>query len=106
MNDGRVTGLWELTRPGNAFAAGVLTFIGAFVAGIGDAAVADPAVNVAAAVAATWFATAAGNAINDYFDREIDAINDRTGRSRAVPCRRAARSGSARRCSPGRWRRR
>ena len=76
MNDGRVTGLWELTRPGNAFAAGVLTFIGAFVAGIGDAAVADPAVNVAAAVAATWFATAAGNAINDYFDRDIDAIND------------------------------
>lgn len=76
MDDGRVSGLFELTRPGNAFAAGVLTFIGAFVAGIGDSTVANPGVNVAAAVVATWLATAAGNAINDYFDRDVDAIND------------------------------
>ncbi|RBI61100.1 geranylgeranylglycerol-phosphate geranylgeranyltransferase [halophilic archaeon] len=75
MDDGRARGLFELTRPGNTFAAGVLTLIGAFVAGITDQSVADPAGNVTAAVAATWLATAAGNSINDYFDREIDAIN-------------------------------
>ncbi|WP_458206290.1 geranylgeranylglycerol-phosphate geranylgeranyltransferase [Haladaptatus sp. NG-SE-30] len=70
---GRAKGLFELTRPGNAFAAGVLTFIGAFVAG---GVFTDPKpVQVAAAVLATWFATGAGNAINDYFDRDIDRIN-------------------------------
>ena len=60
----------ELTRPANCVAAGVLTATGAFVAGIGDAGV--PA---ALAVVTTALAVAAGNAINDYFDREIDAIN-------------------------------
>ena len=66
-----VRGLLELTRPGNAVAAGVLTFTGAFVAaGIGSGPIA-----VVAAVAATVFATAAGNAVNDYFDRDIDRIN-------------------------------
>ncbi|WP_458189833.1 geranylgeranylglycerol-phosphate geranylgeranyltransferase [Haladaptatus sp. NG-WS-4] len=70
---GRVKGLFELTRPGNAFAAGVLTFIGAFVAG---GVFTDPRpVQMGAAVLATWLATGAGNAINDYFDREIDRIN-------------------------------
>ena len=66
----RARGLLELTRPVNAVAAGMLTFIGAFVAGGLDMSVA-----VSAAVGATVFATAAGNAMNDYFDREIDAIN-------------------------------
>ncbi|WP_266076696.1 geranylgeranylglycerol-phosphate geranylgeranyltransferase [Haladaptatus caseinilyticus] len=71
--DGRAKGLFELTRPGNAFAAGMLTFIGAFVAG---GVFTDPKpIRVVAAVAATWFATGAGNAINDYFDRDIDRIN-------------------------------
>jgi geranylgeranylglycerol-phosphate geranylgeranyltransferase len=75
-----VAGLLELTRPGNAVASGVLTFVGAFVAGIGgtDAGlVADtsPAVRTGAAVGATVLAVGAGNAINDYFDREIDRIN-------------------------------
>ncbi len=65
-----VRGLVELTRPGNAVAAGALTFIGAFVAG-GTAA----PLAMTFAVAATVLATGAGNAINDYFDREIDAIN-------------------------------
>jgi len=61
----------ELTRPGNAVAAGLLTFTGAFVAGgVGDVPWA-----VVAAVVATITATGGGNAINDYFDREIDAIN-------------------------------
>ena len=61
----------ELTRPGNAVAAGVLTATGAFVTG----GVAAAPAAVAAAVIATLAATAGGNAINDYFDREIDAVN-------------------------------
>lgn len=68
---GTVRGAIELTRPTNSIAAGVLTFIGAFVAGEISAA----PFRVAAAVGATVFATAAGMAINDYFDREIDRIN-------------------------------
>ena len=62
----------ELTRPINSLAAGILTFIGGFVAG----GVGSHPVPLAAAVAATWLATGAGNAINDYFDRDIDAINN------------------------------
>jgi len=67
----RVRGLVEMTRPTNSIAAGVLTFVGAFVAG----GVGGNAVATAAAVGATVFATAAGMAINDYFDRDIDAVN-------------------------------
>jgi len=61
----------DLTRPGNAIAAGLLTFTGAFVAG----GVSGAPAAVGAAVIATLTATGGGNAINDYFDREIDAIN-------------------------------
>jgi geranylgeranylglycerol-phosphate geranylgeranyltransferase len=61
----------DLTRPGNAVAAGLLTFTGAFVAG----GVSSAPAAVVAAVIATITATGGGNAINDYFDREIDAIN-------------------------------
>ena len=63
----RVRGLVELTRPVNSLVAGVLTFIGAFVAaGMG---VFDPD-------------PGGGNAINDYFDRDIDRIN---APDRAIP---------------------
>lgn len=65
-----VRGLVELTRPGNALMAGGLTLIGAFVAGGLDAPSA-----ATFAVVATMCATGAGNGINDYFDRDIDAIN-------------------------------
>ncbi len=68
---GAVRGYVEVTRPGNALAAGVLTFTGAFVAG-GVPATSDL---VLVAVAATVFATGGGNVINDYFDREIDEVN-------------------------------
>jgi len=71
-------GLLELTRPVNTVAAGALTFIGAFVAG----GAFDESTATAAAVGATWLATGAGMAINDYFDREIDAIN---APERAIP---------------------
>ncbi|AGB32531.1 prenyltransferase [Natrinema pellirubrum DSM 15624] len=71
-------GLLELTRPVNVIAASALTFIGAFVAG----GVAEEPLAVAAAVVATGLAVGAGNAINDYFDREIDRINQP---GRAIP---------------------
>ena len=73
-----VRGLVELTRPVNVIAASVLTFIGAFVAG----GVTTYPFQVGAAVAATGLAVGAGNAINDYFDREIDRINQP---ERAIP---------------------
>jgi len=67
----RARGLVDLSRPGNAVAAGVLTFVGAFVAG---GVIARPW-HAGAAIAATVLAVGAGNAINDYFDRDIDRIN-------------------------------
>ncbi|QAU13877.1 geranylgeranylglycerol-phosphate geranylgeranyltransferase [Halorubrum sp. BOL3-1] len=63
-------GIVELARLGNCVAAGVLTATGAFVAGASGTAL-----PTALAAATTVFAVAAGNAINDYFDREIDAVN-------------------------------
>src|SRR5699024_8725691 len=82
----RARGLVAITRPANAVAAGALTFVGAFVAGGLGATTA-----VAAAVGATVLAVAAGNTINDYFDREIDRLNqpDRPIPSGAVTPREA-----------------
>ncbi|WP_255150345.1 geranylgeranylglycerol-phosphate geranylgeranyltransferase [Halorarius halobius] len=76
----RLRGLVELTRPGNALLSGLLTFIGAFVAGLGGGpagllVATAPELRAGAAVVATVLAVGAGNAINDYFDREIDRIN-------------------------------
>jgi geranylgeranylglycerol-phosphate geranylgeranyltransferase len=68
----RAQGYLELSRPVNAVAASALTFIGAFV----SAGEIDARLQVGAAVLATLLAVAAGNAINDYFDRDVDAIND------------------------------
>ncbi|MFB6298662.1 MAG: geranylgeranylglycerol-phosphate geranylgeranyltransferase [Halobacteriales archaeon] len=66
----RLRGVVSITRPVNSIVAGVLTFIGAFVA---TDAFLSPA--TMAAVVATVLATGAGNTINDYFDREVDRIN-------------------------------
>lgn len=71
MQGGTVRGLLEMARPTNAIAAGILTFIGAYVAG----GIPDAALAASLAVSATILATAAGNGINDYFDRDIDRIN-------------------------------
>lgn len=66
----RAIGHIRLLRPGNVVASALLAALGAYVA-------AGPEVTLAiiAAVTATALGTAAGNSINDYFDREIDAIN-------------------------------
>ncbi|HET7325499.1 MAG TPA: geranylgeranylglycerol-phosphate geranylgeranyltransferase [Halococcus sp.] len=74
MSTERIRGFVEITRPMNAIASGVLTFIGAFVA-VGFSASLSTALHVGAAVCATVLAVGAGNTINDYFDREIDRIN-------------------------------
>ncbi|UPM43154.1 geranylgeranylglycerol-phosphate geranylgeranyltransferase [Halocatena salina] len=67
----RLRGLIELTRPVNALAAGILTLIGAYV----GSNIVQHLIPVGAASVATVLATGAGNAVNDYFDREIDRIN-------------------------------
>jgi geranylgeranylglycerol-phosphate geranylgeranyltransferase len=68
-------GLVDLSRAGNAVAAGVLTATGAFVASPSLTALGSQWLPFVAAVVATLAATGAGNAINDYFDRDIDRIN-------------------------------
>jgi len=82
-----IGGYLELARVGNAVAAGALTFVGSFVAGGLGATWA-----VALAVVATAAATGAGNAVNDYFDRDVDAVNrpDRPIPSGRVSARAAA----------------
>lgn len=67
----RIQGFVTLSRPLNVVSAGLLTFVGAFVAG----GAFEAASSTLRAVGATFLAVAAGNAINDYFDREVDAIN-------------------------------
>ncbi|PSQ24231.1 geranylgeranylglycerol-phosphate geranylgeranyltransferase [Halobacteriales archaeon QS_8_65_32] len=67
----RARGFLRLTRPGNAVAAAAFTAIGAFV---GGGLLSGPLAASGAALA-TALSVGAGNAINDYFDREIDRIN-------------------------------
>jgi len=68
---GPLAGAVALCRPTNALLAGLLPIVGAYVAG---ALVARPLAALVAGVA-TAFGTAAGNAVNDYFDRDVDAVN-------------------------------
>ena len=74
MAGGLARGLLDLVRPGNAVAAAVLTFTGAFVAA-GGAVWGAAGGATAAAAFATAAATGGGNAVNDYFDRAVDAVN-------------------------------
>jgi geranylgeranylglycerol-phosphate geranylgeranyltransferase len=59
----------ELMRPLNCLMAGVAAIIGLLIAGGREI---EPAALIFLAV---FLVTGAGNAVNDYFDREIDAIN-------------------------------
>ena len=74
MSGRLLRGLLDLVRPGNAVAAAVLTFTGTFVAA-GDGVWGAGVPPTVAAVIATAAATGGGNAVNDYFDRDIDAVN-------------------------------
>jgi len=60
---------WEILRPFNCLMASAAAIIGLLVAGVWDV---WPALII---VAAVFLITGAGNAINDYYDRQIDAIN-------------------------------
>lgn len=64
----RIKALLDVTRPANAVFAGVATLIGAFVAGF----TVFPGVLSAAVTA---MATGGGNAVNDYYDADIDTVN-------------------------------
>ncbi|MGC9514071.1 geranylgeranylglycerol-phosphate geranylgeranyltransferase [Methanocrinis sp.] len=64
----------EIMRPGNCLMASLAALIGLLVADSGP----DPLTAVLAALA-VFAVTGAGNAVNDYFDRDIDAVN-RPGR--------------------------
>jgi geranylgeranylglycerol-phosphate geranylgeranyltransferase len=71
MRTSKATALIEICRPVNVVGAAVLAVIGAFVAG----GLTTEPVATAQAGTATGLALAAGNVVNDYLDREIDAIN-------------------------------
>jgi geranylgeranylglycerol-phosphate geranylgeranyltransferase len=58
----------EILRPGNAFMAVIAIFIMAIISG-------KFTLEVLAAAVVVFLVTGAGNAINDYFDHKIDAIN-------------------------------
>ncbi len=60
---------WEILRPFNCIMAGVAAIIGLAIAGS-----LDPKAGLLIFFA-VFLITGAGNAINDYYDREIDAIN-------------------------------
>lgn len=60
---------WEILRPFNCLMASAAAIIGLFVAGVQDV----PAALIIAG--AVFLITGAGNAVNDYYDRQIDAIN-------------------------------
>ena len=77
-----VSGLVRLSRPGNVIGAAILAFTGAYVAGGFS-----HGFEMGIAIVATGMGTAAGNSINDYFDRDIDAINrpERPIPSGAIP---------------------
>ncbi|WFN35546.1 geranylgeranylglycerol-phosphate geranylgeranyltransferase [Methanogenium sp. S4BF] len=81
-----IRGYLQILRPVNALVAGIAVLLGVLVAG-GEV---TPVLFLL--VVAVFCITGAGNAVNDYYDREIDAINrpDRPIPSGAVSIRGAA----------------
>lgn len=77
MSRRQLRGILDLTRPGNVVAAGLLAIAGAFVA---TGSVTETTTAIAALV--TMCAVGGGNAINDYFDRDIDQL---TNPDRPIP---------------------
>jgi geranylgeranylglycerol-phosphate geranylgeranyltransferase len=64
--------LIELMRPGNCLMAGIAAMVGVLIAGAVEDAGISAIIRVFLAVV---LITGGGNAVNDYFDRRIDAIN-------------------------------
>ncbi len=65
----RAKGLYKISRPTTSLAGALAVLMGGYVAGTGAW------LNVILAVIATFLASAAANAWNDYLDIEIDRIN-------------------------------
>ncbi|NKQ35634.1 MAG: UbiA family prenyltransferase [Chloroflexi bacterium] len=65
----RAKGLYKISRPTTSLAGALAVLLGGYVAGTGEW------LNVILAVIATFLASAAANAWNDYLDIEIDRIN-------------------------------
>jgi geranylgeranylglycerol-phosphate geranylgeranyltransferase len=83
VNEKAVAAL-EITRPTNAA-------VGAFGAGVGGYVGGSLDVAVAVAAVVTAFGTGAGNAVNDYYDADIDALNRP---ERPIPSGRISRRGA------------
>lgn len=81
-----VRGYLQIIRPVNALVAGIAVLLGVLVAGVAMIPI------LLLLIVAVFCITGAGNAVNDYYDREIDAINrpDRPIPSGAVSVRGAA----------------
>ncbi len=81
-----VRGYLQILRPVNALVAGIAVLLGVLVAGVAVTPI------LFLLVVAVFCITGAGNAINDYYDREIDAVNrpERPIPSGAVSVRGAA----------------
>jgi geranylgeranylglycerol-phosphate geranylgeranyltransferase len=77
----------EIARPGNAVVGGVAALVGGYLGVGGALGFAAPV-----AAAATVFGTGAGNAVNDYYDADIDAVNNP---ERPIPSGRLSRRGAA-----------
>ncbi|MCJ7720282.1 MAG: UbiA family prenyltransferase [Candidatus Hadarchaeum sp.] len=73
----RVPAEVELVRPLNCMLTGLAVLIGVFIIGesAGVSWTSDKFVRAALAFAAAVLITGAGNAVNDYFDRNIDKVN-------------------------------
>ena len=80
-----VVAAFEITRPANAA-------VGAFGAAVGGYVGGSLSASVAVAAVVTAFGTGAGNAVNDYYDAEIDAVNRP---ERPIPSGRISRRGAA-----------
>jgi geranylgeranylglycerol-phosphate geranylgeranyltransferase len=81
----KVVAAFEITRPTNAA-------VGAFGAAVGGYVGGSLGVSVGIAAVVTAFGTGAGNAVNDYYDAEIDAVNKP---DRPIPSGRISRRGAA-----------
>lgn len=78
--------LLEILRPFNCLMAGAAAIIGLLIAGGFDAEIS------AKIFLAVFLITGAGNAVNDYYDREIDAVNRP---NRPIPSGRISPRGAA-----------
>lgn len=78
--------VFKLTRPHNCIFAGIAVLIGAIISAEGL-----PPLRISFAFVAAALITAAGNSINDYADRELDAINSP---DRPIPSGKISPSGA------------